>query len=123
MSRDVDFIFAMSENELEETSSYSTTSFTSKWDNESSTFEPKDDVVDPLMDCSPKYFSFNRGAYELMVKNLLGIVYVMIESLKDVTKGAPLNLNSWGRIKNQNVLGNETPIYLKESPTNLQVIM
>ena len=63
-------------------------------------------MVDPLMNCSLRYFAFNLGTYELIVKDLSRIVKVAIGSLKDVTKGAPLNLNSWGRIKNQNVLGN-----------------
>ena len=59
MLRDVDFIFVMSKDELEETSSHSTTSFTYEEDNESSTSKPEDDEVDPLMYRSPNYFAFN----------------------------------------------------------------
>ena len=65
MLGDVNFTLAMSEDELEETLSYSIYE-----DNESERSETKDDV-DPLMYCVPMYFAFNRGMYELMDKGLL----------------------------------------------------
>ena len=92
MSRDANFIFAILEDKLVETSSYSITSFTSEEDNEYSASKPDDDVVDPLIYGSPQVF---RGTYELMVKYLLRIVKATTESLKYVAKGAPLNLHAW----------------------------
>ena len=99
--------FAMSKDKLVETSSYSTTSFTSEEDNEYSASKPDDDVVDPLIYGSPQVF---RGTYELMVKDLLGINKVMVEALKDVAKGAPLNLNTWRHMKSRLMLRNDSAI-------------
>ena len=67
-------------------------------------------MVDPLMYCFPRYFAFNRGTYELMVKDLLGINKVMVEALKDVAKGAPLNLNTWRHMKSRLMLRNDSAI-------------
>ena len=92
MLGDANFIFAILEDKLVETSSYSITSFTSEEDNEYSASKPDDDVVDPLIYGSPQVF---RGTYELMVKYLLRIVKATTESLKYVAKGAPLNLHAW----------------------------
>ena len=50
--------------------------------------------LDPLMYCSPRYFAFNQGIYELTIKDLLGIVKVMVQSFKGAAKDAPLNLNA-----------------------------
>ena len=65
------------------------------------------------MHWSPMYFTFNRGRYELMVKDLARKVKVTIESIKDVAKGAPLNLNTWRHMKSRLMLGNVSVIYLK----------
>ena len=70
MSRDANFIFAILEDKLVETSSYSITSFTSEEDNESSASKQEDEVVDPFMYCSPHVFVFTIGTYDLMVKGL-----------------------------------------------------
>ena len=48
--------------------------------------------MDPFMYFSPRYFAFTRDTYDLMLKDLLGLVKVAIETLKDVARGAPLNL-------------------------------
>ena len=119
MSGYANCIFAMSEDEIEDVSSNSTNSITSEEDDELETFETEDDV-DPLMYCSPRYFAFNRGTYDLMVKDLSGIVKVTIENLKEVGKGAPLNLNAWRRMKSRLILGSESALYLKAEP-KLQV--
>ena len=65
------------------------------------------------MNCSLRYFAFNLGTYELIVKDLSRIVKVAIGSLKDVTNGALPNLNAWRCMKSQLMLGNESAIYLK----------
>ena len=70
VSRDANFIFAILEDKLVETSSYSITSFTSEEDNESSASKQEDEVVDPFMYCSPHVFVFTIGTYDLMVKGL-----------------------------------------------------
>ena len=115
MSGYANCIFAMSEDEIEDVSSNSTNSITSEEDDELETFETEDDV-DPLTYCSPRYFAFNRGTYDLMVKDLSGIVKVTIENLKEVGKGAPLNLNAWRRMKSRLILGSESALYLKVEP-------
>ena len=53
------------------------------------------DLEDDLDPCSPRYFALNEGTYDLMVKDLLGHIKVMIESLKEVAKGAPLIILAW----------------------------
>ena len=59
-------------------SSYLVTLITSEESNESEVDETEDNI-DPLMFCSPRYLVFNKGTYEqLMVKDLLGIVKVMV---------------------------------------------
>ena len=83
--------------EVEETSSHLRTSMTSEDD------ETKD-AVDPLMFCSPRPFAFNQGTYEVMVKDLLGIIKVTVESSKDLAKGEPLNLNAWRCMKSRVML-------------------
>ena len=55
-----------------------------------------------------------------MVTDSSGQVKVVIETLKDVTRGAPLNLKAWRHMKSKLMLGNESAIYLKASP-NLHV--
>ena len=44
-----------------------------------------------------------------------------LEALRDVTRGAPLSLHAWRRMKSRLILGNESAIYLKASP-NLHVL-
>ena len=56
-----------------------------------------------------------------MVKDLSGQVKVTLEALRDVARGAPLNLHAWRRMKSRLILGIVSAIYLKASP-NLQVI-
>ena len=115
----------MSEDESEDMPSSSTTSFIYEDELEmpidSFAFEHEDEVVDPFMYCSPKYFALTRGMYDLMIKDLSGQVKVTLETLCDVARGAPLNLHAWRRMKSRLVLGNAIAIYLKVSP-NLQVI-
>ena len=48
-----------------------------------------------------------------MVKDLLGMVKGIVESLEDVTKDTPLKLNAWRRMKSQFMLKNESATYLK----------
>ena len=62
------------------------------------------------MYCSAKYFSFTRGMYDLMVKDLSGQVKVTLEALRDVARGAPLNLHAWRHVKSSNMLGDENAI-------------
>ena len=64
----------------------------------------------------PPSILFTQDTYELMVKDLLGINKVMVEALKDVAKGAPLNLSAWRHLKSRLMLGNGSAIYLKASP-------
>ena len=45
----------------------------------SDNIDTKDDL-DPFMFCSPRYFVFNEGTYNVMVKDLLGHIKVVIES-------------------------------------------
>ena len=74
MLRDVDFISGLLENEIEEKSSYLETSLS-------------EEEVDAFMYCSPRHFC----SINLMVKDLLGLVKAMIESLLDGVEGEPLN--------------------------------
>ena len=104
-----------SEFELEDSFSDSETS------NESTDGPGSDDVdieddLDPFMFCSPRYFAFNEGTYKLMVNDLLGNIKVTIESLKETSKGAPLTILAWKRMKTQLMLKNEHELYLKFSP-------
>ena len=69
-------IFAITEDELEYTSSSSTTSFTFEEELEmtileSFAFEREENAMDPLIYCSPRYFAFTRGTYDLRVGDLL----------------------------------------------------
>ena len=75
--------------------------------------------MDPLMYCFPRYFVFNL--YDFMVNDLSGIFKVMTETLKEVGKSAPLNLNAWRRMKGRLMLGGESALYLKVEP-KLQVM-
>ena len=45
-----------------------------------------------------------------MVKDLARKVKVTIESIKDVAKGAPLNLNTWRHMKSRLMLRNDSAI-------------
>ena len=71
-------IFTMTEDELEDTSSLSTKSFTFEDKLEMvielSTSKHEDDTMNLFMYCSPWYFSFTRGMYDLMVKDSSGQV-------------------------------------------------
>ena len=60
--------------------------------------------VDPFMSRSPRYFAFTRDTYDLMLKDLSGEVKVTFETLCAVTRGAPLNLHAWSRIKSRLLL-------------------
>ena len=115
-------VFAMSEDELEDTS-WSSNASEDEFEDpfESSDSDREDEAVDPFMYCSPRYFAFSRGTYNLMVKDLLGQVKVTLEALRDVARGAPLSLHAWRRMKSRLILGNESAIYLKAS-SNLQVL-
>ena len=79
-----------------------------------------EDNLDPFMFCLPRYFVFNEGTYDLMVKDLLGIFKVTVESLKDVAKGMLVNFNAWRHLKSQLMLKNEEYNLLKTLP-NLRV--
>ena len=74
------------------------------------TFEVEDYKIEDDMD------PFNQGIYELMIKILLRIVNVTIESLKNAAKGAPLNSNTWRHMKSRVMLKVETIIYLQTLP-------
>ena len=63
-----------------------------------------EDDLDPFMFCSPMYFAFNEGTYKLMVEDLLGHIKVTIESLKETSKGAPLTILAWRRMKTRLML-------------------
>ena len=70
--------------------------------------------MDPSMFCSPIFFYFNPGTYELLVKDLLGIFMVTVESLEDVAQVTPVNLNAWRHMKSRPMLKNEEcNLYLK----------
>ena len=56
-----------------------------------------------------------------MVNDLLGNIKVTLETLRDVARGAPLNLHAWRRMKSRLMVQNENGIYLKAYP-NLQFI-
>mgnify|MGYP000615555853 CR=1 FL=1 len=49
---------------------------------ESSNSNDEDEAVDPFMYSPARYFAFSRGAYDLMVKDLLGEVKVTLEALR-----------------------------------------
>ena len=79
-------VFAMWEDELEDISWLSSASFESE-DELEMTFESsysdhEDEAVDPFMYSPARYFAFSRGAYDLMVKDLLGEVKVTLEALR-----------------------------------------
>ena len=108
------FIFER-EIELEDSLSDSETSIESI-DGQGSNDVNIDDDLDPVTFCSPRYFAFNEGTYKLMVNDLLGNIKVTIESLKETSKGAPLTILAWKRMKTQLMLKNEHELYLKLSP-------
>ena len=84
-------VFAMSEDELEDTSWSSNASEDElEIPFESLDSDREDEAVDPFMYCSPRYFAFSRGTYNLMIKDLLGQVKITLEALRDVARGAPL---------------------------------
>ena len=62
------------------------------------------DGVDSFMFCSPRYFEFNEGMYDLMVNDLLGYIKGTIESLKDASKSVLLMMLAWRCIKAQRML-------------------
>ena len=72
------------------------------------------------MYCSTRYFVFTRGTYDLMLKNVWGQVKLTFKTLSIGTRGAPLNLHAWRRMKSRLMLRNENVIYLNALP-NLQV--
>ena len=54
--------------------------------NESLDSDRENEAVDPFMYCSPRYFAFSRGTYDLMVNDLSGQVKGTLEALHDVTR-------------------------------------
>ena len=62
----------------------------------SDNIDTKDDL-DPFMFCSPRYFVFNEGTSDLMIKDLLGHVKITTEYLKEAAKGAPRTI--LGRVR------------------------
>ena len=72
LADETQFIFE-TEIELEDSLPYSETLIESI-DGQRSNDVVSDDDLDPFMFCSPRYFSFNEGTYDLMVNDLLGHV-------------------------------------------------
>ena len=104
MNIELDSIFATFEDYFNYASSYSTTS---EEDNELSASEWEDGPVDPFMFCSPTYFAFIRGTYDLTVNDLLRKVKGIFETSSDVARGAPPKLHGWRHMKSRLMLRNE----------------
>ena len=66
------------------------------------------------------YFTFYKACYDLMVDDMLGILKITLELLRDAKDGILVDLRSWKSMTQRILLGGDREIYLRDSP-NLRI--